>query len=394
MKRISEKLMLTAALAGIAPVASACTSWMIHPSVSASGMMLVQKCRDSRVTPLDADIRRSRHGVKWMRIGMFKHVALFAVSERGLVAIMNDGDDLTLKHPNKTIPELRDARMWTACAEIMRQMMDECTTAEEAVKLVLHYGRNRIQAARGGTMFIADAKRAFMVDLGSGYAEVKELTGGMIIITNCMHLPGVEEFSIKPVTGVRSDRAREANTRAELRKRRANGKYTVKGTMETSRLLCGPGMTDKYPCRRNSLGGCCFEIDPEFPAELTTAYIALGPQQHTVYLPAPMALDEFPKEIVDSSWADMAYKLREKVGYDHQYIARFDAYEARVLAEYERARNEARALLKAGKKAEAIQVLTECFHKHYAEALTLMREVATDAEAAPVDPKNKKNAEF
>ncbi len=387
MMKNFEKLLFAAAVAGTAPVATACTSWMIHPSVSASGRMLVQKCRDSRVTPLDADIRRSRHGVKWMRIGMFKHVALFAVNERGLVAIMNDGDDLTLKHPNITLPDIKHARMYTACAEMMRQMMDECTTAEEATRLTLHYCRSRLQGGRGGTMFIADPKRAFMIDLGPDYAQAKELTGGMIIITNCMHLPGVEEFSIKAVTGVRSDRAREANTRAELRKRRVNGKYTVKGTMETSRLLCRKEMTKKYPCRRNSLGGCCFELDPEFPAELTTAYIALGPQQHTVYLPTPMALEQFPREIVDSSWADMAYKLREQVGYDHKYIARFDAFEERTLAEYDRVREEARALLKAGKKAEAVKLLTDCYRKQYDEALALMRAVAAEAAAAPTQEK-------
>ena len=385
MKHLSEKLMLVAALAGIAPFAAACTSWMIHPSVSASGRMLVQKCRDSRVTPLDADIRRSRHGVKWMRIGMFKHVALFAVNEKGLVAIMNDGDDLTLKHPDKEFPDIKDARMWTACAEMMRQMMDECSTAREATRLALHYCRSRIQGGHGGTMFIADARQGFMIDLGPDYAEAKELTGGMIIITNCMHLPGVEEFSIKPITGVRSDRAREANTRAELRKRRAKGKYTVKGTMEVSRLLCQDNMLKKYPCRRNSLGGCCFEIDPEFPAELTTAYIALGPQQHTVYLPTPMALKQLPKEIVDSSWADMAYKIREKVGYDHKYIARFDAFEERVLAEYEQVRREARALLKDGKKAEAVKLLTDCYQRQYAEGLKLLRELVEETAKIPAD---------
>ena len=379
-----EKLLLAAAgIAGIAPFAAACTSWMIHPSVSASGRMLVQKCRDSRVTPLDADIRRSRHGVKWMRIGMYKNCALFAVNERGVVAIMNDGDDLTLKHPNKSYPELKDSRMWTACAEIMRQIMDECASAEEATNLTLHYARTRLQAARGGTMFIADPKRGFMIDLGAGYAEAKELSGGMIIITNCMHLPGVEEFSIKPITGVRSDRSREANTRAELRKRRVNGKYTVSGTIETSRLLCRKGMTNKYPCRRNSLGGCCFEPDPEFPAELTTAYIALGPQQHTVYLPTPMALAQFPKEIMNGEWADLAYKLREKVGHDHRYLARFDAFEKRILSEYDQVRNDARALLKAGKKDEAVKLLNESYHKHYAEALKLLRDIAAETDAAP-----------
>ena len=385
MKNISEKLLLTAALAGVAPFAAACTSWMIHPSVSASGRMLVQKCRDSRVTPLTGDIRRSRHGVKWMRIGMGKHVALFAVSEKGVVAIMNDGDDLTLKHPAKTMPELKDARMWTACAEIMRQIMDECGTAAEANKLILHYAKNRIQSARGGTMFVADPKRGFMIDLGSGYAEVKELTGGMIIITNCMHLPGIEEFSIKGVGGTRSDRAREANTRAELRKRRVNGKYTVKGTIEVSRLLCQDNILKKYPCRRNSLGGCCFELDPEFPAELTTAYIALGPQQHTVYVPTPMALKQFPKEIMNGEWADLAYKIRDLAGHDHQYLARFDAFEERVLAEYDRVREEARSLLKAGKKAEAVKLLETCYDRHCAEALKLLRDTAEEAAKIPPD---------
>ena len=321
----------------------------------------------------------------------FKAAAACAVEAQasGAVSVRKAMVDALGWFGDKAIPELHDARMWTACAEVMRQMMDECSTAQEATRLMVHYARNRIQAGRGGTMFIADAKRGFMIDLGSGYAEAKELTGGMIIITNCMHLPGVEEFSIKPVTGVRSDRAREANTRAELRKRRINGKYTVKGTMETSRLLCKKDMKEKYPCRRNSLGGCCFEIDPEFPAELTTAYLALGPQQHTVYLPTPMALKQFPKEIVDSSWADMAYKLREQVGYDHQYLARFDAFEERILAEYDRTRDEARELLKAGKKAEAVKLLNERYQKHYAEALALLRDIAADAAANPPQGEKK-----
>ena len=384
MKNTNGKLLAALlAAAGVAGDAAACTSWVIHPSVSASGRMLVQKCRDSRVTPLDADIRRSRHGVKWMRIGMYKHCALFAVSERGLVAIMNDGDDLTLKHPNNLFPELKDTRTWTACAETMRQIMDECTTAEEATRLTLHYCKNKLQAGRGGTMFIADPKRAFMIDLGSGYGEAKEITGGIIIITNCMHLPGVEEFSVKSVGSVRSDRSREANTRAELQKRRLDGKYTVKGTIETSRLRCQTPMTQKYPCRRNSLGGCCFELDPEFPAELTTAYIALGPQQHTVYVPAPMALEQFPQEIVDSSWADLAYKLRERVGFDHQYLERFDAYEAKVLPEYDQVREEARTLLKAGKKDEAVKLLNECFARQYAEALKLLKDTLAEAPENP-----------
>ena len=44
------------ALAAAALPAEACTSWMIHPSVSRSGMMIVQKVRDHYHARLDADM--------------------------------------------------------------------------------------------------------------------------------------------------------------------------------------------------------------------------------------------------------------------------------------------------------------------------------------------------
>jgi len=383
MKHTSEKILLAAALAGVAPLAPACTSWMIHPSCTASGRMFLQKCRDSRVTPLTADIRRTRHGVKWMRIGMEKDGALFAVNERGIVAFMNDGDPMATKHINDRLPELKNARIYIGCGSEMRQIMDEATDAEHATRLALHYGRSGLQAVHGGTMLIADAKRGFLIDTGPEYAEAMELMGGLIIISNCMHLPGIEYHSERTQSSMRGDRSREANVRAELKKRSVDGKYTVLGTIETSRLRCQAALTEKYPCRRGSLGGCGFEIDPEFPAELTTAYIALGPQQHTVYLPTPMALEQFPPEIISGAWADMAYQLREQVGFDHKYIARFNDFERRILPEYDNVREEARRLLKAGKKSEAEKLLNDCYKRQYAEAMRLLKEIAADAAANP-----------
>ena len=104
-----SKYLFAAVLASAALPATACTSWMIHPSLSATKRMIVHKCRDNRVTPLDADILRSCHGVKWMRLGANKE-PLFAVSERGIATVMNDGDPMTLKHPN-TDKKLKNARM-------------------------------------------------------------------------------------------------------------------------------------------------------------------------------------------------------------------------------------------------------------------------------------------
>ena len=96
MTATRDKLRLIGMLAaGAALPVAACTSWMIHPSCSATGRMIVHKCRDNKVGPLDADILYSPHGVKWMRLGANKE-ALFAVSEKGIATVMNDGDPMTL----------------------------------------------------------------------------------------------------------------------------------------------------------------------------------------------------------------------------------------------------------------------------------------------------------
>ena len=382
----SAKYLLAAGLSGAALTVVACTSWMIHPSVSASGRMIVHKCRDNKVGPLDADILYSPHGVKWMRLGANKE-PLFAVNEKGIATVMNDGDPMTLVHPGQK-NKLKEERMWTSCGSLARQVMDQCDTAEQAAKLALHYSRSWIKSAHGNSIFVADAKRAFMIDAGPGYAEAKELTGGICIITNCMHFPGIETYSTRGVGPLRSDRAREANVRASLQENQIGGKYTVKGVIVTSRKRCQNKYSLKFPCRKNSLSAVCFEIDPEFPKYLTTAYVALGPQQHTIYLPTPMALKQFPDFIRNGGWSDMAYELRKREGYNHRYLPRFIKLEDRLMAEYDRVREKARALLKAGKKDEAVKLLEECYQRHYAEALKLLRETAAEA-ASDSQPQEK-----
>ena len=324
----------------------------------------------NEISALDADIQYTRDGVKWMRLGANKE-PLFAVSERGIATVMNDGDPMTLVHPN-TDKSLNNARMWTSCGSLARQVMNECTSADQAVKLALHYSRNFIKSAHGNSIFVADPKRAFMIDVGPGFAEYKELTGGICIITNCMHFPGIETYSTRSVGALKSDRAREANVRASLQKHRVKGKYTVKGVVATSRMRCQGEYAHKFPCRKNSLSGVCFELDPEFPAFLTTAYVALGPQQHTIYLPTPMALKQFPDFIRNGGWSDLAYKLREREGYDHRYLPRFVELEDRLFAEYDQVREEARKLLKENKKDEAEKLLNDCYRRQYEAALALL----------------------
>ena len=370
------RALLLAAPLLCATAAEACTSWVIHRSCTRDGRMIVQKCRDSRIGKLTADIRVAPDGRRWMRIGVSDHWPTFSMNDKGLVATMNDGDDLTIKHPG-------GEKLGIGTGDILRKVMQECDNAYDAALIIRDYGRNGRRNGRGGTLFVADAKRAFMIDVGPGYGEMKELTGGMVIISNCLHLPGIEVLSRQKVNTLRSDRSREANVRAALKAARVDGKYDVRGTIKVSRMRCGKAMKDKYPFRKNSLGGVCFEIDGEFPAQLSTAYIALGPQQHTIYLPCPMALRRFPQQMENGKWGELAFSFRKKAGDDHKLVDELFAFEDKIIPEYEQAREEARKLLRAGKRQEAEKLLNDLFAKHFSAAEKLLTELYEKVEVNP-----------
>ena len=369
-----------AALAGIALSADACTSWAIHRSCTKSRMMIIQKCRDSFPGRLDADIRIAPNGWRWMRIGSNVHYPNFGMNEKGVAITMNDGDKTDIKHPGK-------GRAGMSAAITIRMVVTNCETAEQAVEMIKHVGRNGIKLGSNASYLIADPKRAFLVDLAHGYAEVKEITGGTIVISNTWHLPGGEEISTKPLGFIRSDRAREANTRASLQESQVDGKYTIRGCLDTSRRTCGKLFKEKFPFRYtpggkvSSLSSVCFEIDREFPAYLSCGYTALGPQQHTIYLPCPMALRQMPEKMRDGSWGQMAYDIRKAFGNDHKYVKDFRALEDKFLAEFDSKRAEARRLLKAGRKDEAVKLLNACFERQFAQADALLTRVHDEAVA-------------
>ena len=381
-----------AALLGAVLSADACTSWAIHRSVSHSGRMIIQKCRDSYRGRLDADIRIAPNGWRWMRIGSNRHYPNFGMNEKGVAITMNDGDSTDIKHPGK-------GRVGMAASLTIRYVCTNCATAAEGVEFLKKVGRCGWKLGSNASYFIADPDRAFLVDLAHGYAEVKEITGGIATITNTWHLPGGEEISTKSLGFGRGDRAREANVRAALQQGRIKGKYTLRSCFDMARMYRQKGdVTKLYPfvvgAKVMALGASCFELDKEFPAYLSYAYIALGPQQDTIFLPVPMSLEQLPEKMRDGSWAQMAYDILDHAGINHPDMAAFAKLEDKFLAEVESVRAKARELLKAGQKDEAAKLLNDCFTRQFAEADELLTRVhaaaMAKAPAAPAEaPKDK-----
>ena len=354
----------------------ACTSWVMHSSATKSGLITVTKCRDQKPYRISGDMRTSRRGWRWLRLGQHPDrvtfdggLTGFGMNEKGVIATCNDGDYLTSQYP-------REGRINIGSYSILRQVLTECDNAWDGAVLIRDHCRASrrpgVKDHHGSTLMVADPHHAYIVDIGTGYGEIKEITSGMLVISNKMHLPGIEEFAASNLYTFLSDRARETNSRKVMNEYREDGKFTVQGIIRASRAKCGKELKDKYPFRSNSQGAACFEADPEFPAYLTTTYTTIGPQRHTPYLVIPMAVRQLPDKIRNGKWADMAYAFRKKCGDEHPSLDALYEFEAKTLAEYDKVREQARGLLRAGKTEEAVNLLNEWFERQFKAADELL----------------------
>ena len=374
--------------------ARACTSWVLRPEVTGSGRMIVQKILDNPPSPLDADMRVAPNGWRWIRIGRHNGPSM-AMNEKGVAITANCGDK------NGDEPS-RKGRQTFYSFELLWHVVRNCATAEEGVEELKHIGRNRLFRMPGkmpvkyGTiLMVADAKRAFMVEIGDGYCEAAEIQSGIYVAANAWRLPGCEAVSVGNGQDIRGNRAREVCAVKALQAGQLDGKYTRRGCFAASRRIRGPKYVDRYPfvpgkASNMSLMTGCFEIDPEFPAYLSCAYTSLGPQRHTVYLPVPMAVRQLPDKMRDGRWAQMAFAHQEAFGPEHGDLQKFTELEDKFLKEFDAARDRARQLLRTGKKDEAVELLNATFERQYAEAdklLTALDEVARkkSAEAVKAD---------
>jgi len=367
--------------------AEACTSWVLRPEVTESGRMFIQKILDERYrNRLDADIRVAPNGWRWLRVGSFVNGASMTMNEKGVAMTTNCGDQ------NGEARPFFGKRHAMGSGELQRLVIKNCATAAEGVEVLKNVARNKLfvysSMNYGTILLIADAHRAFLVEIGDGYAEAAELANGIHVVANAWSLPGGESCSLYDLPSVRSNRTRKACVVKSLQDSRINGKYTLRGCFDTSRKIRRPRFTERHvfvpgnrKAKNMSLETTCFEIDPEFPAYLSCAYMSLGPQRHTVFLPIPMALRQLPDKIRDGRWGEMAYAHQEAFGPEHGDLPKMTELEDKFIAEFKTTRDRARQLLKKGKKDEAVKLLNDCFDRQYAEADKLMTSLYEAAKS-------------
>jgi len=361
--------------------------WMILPKYSSSGRMLVHGARYGvskdgkqpvRLVPkLRFNTPKADKAAKYS----YLRCSICGVNEKGLAVIWSSGNPTRDKNPEKKNGIYTYSVAMTA-------MLRSCATAEQALEHMRRAFDKKLIS--GSSIYlVADPKRAFVIECSPRHFASWELPHAFCVYSNCWKLPGMDDASVDNANRATSKFQREWAAREALKQALDEKKsLSVADSLRAARLSVAE-VNDKAfskrrgwlkltsaPYNRFSTESYLFELDCEFPAELSCVYAALGPQRHTVYLPIPFgAADRLPEELSSKEWSDEAIRLRDAAQPDAPMRPELLEFEQKLLADYAKEREEARWLLRLEKREEALKLLHDTLTRQVRETFEFLKKL-------------------
>ena len=341
------------------------TSWLVRCSGAAAGKTLIHTCREA-AAPQPFAIEH-KDGSLLLKDAQGKCFA--ALNKYGVAVLFSAGDPNSDTEPAQPL----------AGPQVITVLAASGKTAEQALAEV----KNIFDAGRisgGQILFIADAKRAFVVECAPRHFAAQELTRAFCVYSNSWKLPGMDEastaVSIRAYTVYQKEWAASELLRRALT---AHKGITVADSIAVSRFDKNDLNADEFTKARDprdgrskidisvhndkSAGGFILEVDGEFPEFLSCVYMAQGAPRRAVYLPIPLGAAMIPQLAAP---ATTAFGPR---------APRIVDFEANLLKEFETVREDARKLLRTGKRDEAAKLLKKNMLRQAAKAGEFSRTV-------------------
>ena len=327
------------------------TAWVVHPDSSTTKWPLLQTCRNGKRRQLDVDwIARVKYPA--LRVRDRNGTVFAGINTKGLALIQMAGD------PNRDPNPKLEPKTHTG-GRLLVSIVAKCANAKEAVETV----RSSVKSGRffGGCIYlIADPREAHVVECSPKHFSTWQLPHSFCVYTNSWKLPGMDDASIADAERAKNLYQKEWMVRRSLliAKRRPGG-ITTRASIAASRLNVedcqkmathkGKGaplpitaaVADKY-----AYGSVLFALDGDYPAMLSCAYLALGHQRRTIYLPLPLGAAE---EILrDGAFLTAAANARRGAKLEYEFSVNCD-----------KARAAAKERLADGDEAGAKKILVD-----------------------------------
>ncbi|MBO4513362.1 MAG: hypothetical protein J5746_11425 [Victivallales bacterium] len=352
-----------------------CTSWLAFADLTKNNTHLLHKNRDAKARDIMVLISAKDTKYKWIGLGGAEPGKTdgwpcMGMNEAGLASVMNSGEKCTDNSGDqkaKTTPV------------ILKEILSNCRTIDEALERLKLIAKNNEYSHKdaGSIFFFMDKEAAYIVEMTAHFITSQLFDHGYAYRANRWHNPGMAAYACSTVKSYLGSSNREYEVRTAMNNTLQNkGKFTVEDSMEMSRMYkMDDSPIDRRVCSKYTNSACTLEIDREYPAQLSTAYVTMGPPRNTIYVPVPICAIKVHEKMLSREWTQASWKRFDEKGDkagEADIPQEWLDYENKSLAEYRNAKDKARALLKANKVKEAEALMQDAAMKIWDGAAKLL----------------------
>ena len=335
-----------------------CTSWIVFSDLTEDGSNILHKNRDSisrRVIVMRSADSSPR---KWIGMGSRGRIdyLCMGLNASGLAGVMNSGEPT---HEN-TIDLKWKGR---GTGALLQDILENCDTAAQAAERLRSFidRKDYCEEEKQGSIFLfVDADEGYVVEITAGSCSARRYDRGYVLRANIWRNPGMPQLAESNWKRFLGNSIREYAVMSALNRiLDKKGKLGVADMLSVARDCEAPKRAPlvRRVCYKFTNSASTLVVDREFPDVLSAGYLTIGPPRHTVCVPIPVCAEKFDRRMTDASWSGAAWARFDKFGYDAPMPKEYLEFEEKSRAEYEAKRSEARKLLKAGKRAEAVALL-------------------------------------
>lgn len=339
-----------------------CTSWMVFNDYTGNNTNILHKNRDSPVRKVVVKVSEAGSKRKWIALGSGNTNS--GINTSGLAGVMNSGE-VSIDHATDKSKKGTPA--------MLRAILDNCDTAAQAVEML----KKMVEAGdyshgkKGSIFFFMDTKEGYICEFTSKVFTSQVYKNGHAVRANIWQNPGMAQRSKNSLARHLDSSVRTyvafSNLNEILEK---NGKITAFDMFGLSRHSKMPkdSPLKRSVCFKYTNSASTLELDRQYPDVLSTGYFTVGHPRHTVYVPVPVVADKFLPGMTDNTWGAASFKRFDKIGLNEPLPEKWLEFEKTSMAKYLEAKEQARKLLDAGKRADAVKLLNDTAMEIWNEA--------------------------
>ena len=345
-----------------------CTSWMVFSDLTKNNTNILHKNRDSKARQVVAFLSPENSARKYIALGL-KGYANMGINTSGLAGVMNSGE-ICINPPDADKSKKTTPR-------IMAAILESCDTAAQAVAKLqeLIKAGDYWHGPKGSIFFFMDLNEGYICETTAKFVSVQRYDNGFTVRANIWQNPGMYQQMRSTIKYYLNSSARAYIALSGLNQMlEKDGKISISGIFDLSRHW---KMPDESPEKRsvcfvNTNSTASLEIDRQYPDVLSTGYITIGHPQNTVYIPVPVCAEKLHPAMEGDEWAKMTWDRFKELGLGAPFPAEWAKFEQDFMVKYAKAKDDARKLLDAGKRAEAVKLMNSTAAEIWSDAVKLM----------------------